>query len=105
MLAAESAFNALKEGDSVAETFEMNDESSIELTEYEDAVKKSWINDELYQVRNCHEAFARWGTGGGMVYTGLATHLTKGYEPWTLEHRGKDADKTQPEEHFEPIAY
>jgi len=105
MLAAEAAFNAIKEGNSVAETFEINEESSIELTEYEDAVKKSWINDELYQVRNCHEAFARWGTGGGMIYTGLATHLTKGHEPWTLEHRGEDADKTQPEEYFKPISY
>lgn len=41
-----------------------------------------------------------------MVYTGLATHITKGKEPWTLKHeKDRDADKTQPKEHFTPIEY
>jgi electron-transferring-flavoprotein dehydrogenase len=35
----------------------------------------------------------------------MATHITKGREPWTLDHKGRDADKTQPMEHFEPISY
>lgn len=109
MLAAEAAFDALTASnvEPVAETGEISpDEAPIELTAYEEAYEKSWIHDELYQVRNCHEAFSKWGVGGGMVYTGLATHVTKGKEPWTLEHgNDRDADKTQPKEHFTPIDY
>lgn len=109
MLAAEAAFDALTSSnvEPVAETGEISpDERPIELTAYEEAYEKSWIHDELYQVRNCHEAFSKYGIGGGMVYTGLATHVTKGKEPWTLEHgKERDADKTQPKEHFEPIDY
>jgi electron-transferring-flavoprotein dehydrogenase len=109
MLAAEAAFEALTSGDvvPVAESGEISpDEVPVELTAYEEGIEKSWVHDELYQVRNCHEAFARWGVGGGMVYTGIATHVTKGREPWTLKHANEcDADKTQPKEHFTPIEY
>jgi electron-transferring-flavoprotein dehydrogenase len=109
MLAAEAAFDALTSSDavSVAESGEIPpDEAPVELTAYEEGVKNSWIHEELYQVRNCHEAFSRWGVGGGMVYTGMATHVTKGREPWTLTHAShRDADKTQPKEHFTPIEY
>lgn len=105
MLAAEAAFSALKEGEPVAESGELSNDDAIELTEYENVVEKSWICDELYQVRNCHEAFARWGTGGGLIYTGFAAHLSKGREPWTLVHSKSDADKTQPKENFQPISY
>eukprot|EP00522_Entomoneis_paludosa_P012353 CAMPEP_0172453616 /NCGR_PEP_ID=MMETSP1065-20121228/10849_1 /TAXON_ID=265537 /ORGANISM="Amphiprora paludosa, Strain CCMP125" /LENGTH=606 /DNA_ID=CAMNT_0013205801 /DNA_START=199 /DNA_END=2019 /DNA_ORIENTATION=- len=105
MLAAESAFDALaSQEDPVAETGEMPSLSlQQELTSYPKAIENSWIHEELYQVRNCHEAFARWGVGGGLVYSGLATHITKGREPWTLEHTKTDAEKTEPaEEHVAP---
>lgn len=109
MLAAEAAFEALTSGDvaPVAESAEISpDEVPVELKAYEEGIEKSWVHDELYQVRNCHEAFARWGVGGGMVYTGMATHVTKGREPWTLKHaKERDADATQPKEHFTPIEY
>ena len=53
-------------------------------------------------------AFARWGVAGGLAYTGLATHVTKGREPWTLsssdEHL-RDSETTQPAAQFEPIDY
>ena len=107
LLAAEAAFDALQGDDaSVAETGELpSDKEQLELTSYQDAVNNSWINDELYQVRNCHEAFSRWGVLGGLIYTGVAAHITKGREPFTLEHSTSDADKTQPKENFEPITY
>ena len=109
MIAAEAAFDALTSSgvEPVAETGEISpDESIVELTAYEEGVEKSWIHEELYQVRNAHEAFARWGIGGGMVYTGLAAHVTKGREPWTFKHlKDRDADTTQPKEHFTPIDY
>ena len=99
MLAAESAFNTLSSGDTppVAETGELPPTSTLaELTSYSEAIKSSWIHEELYQVRNCHEAFSRWGVGGGLAYSGFAAHITKGREPWTLHHSIKDFEKTQP---------
>ena len=105
ILAAEAAFEALQNGDAVSETGELPEEAPLELTAYEDSLHKSWIRDELYEVRNCHEAFSRWGVGGGLVYSGIAAHVTKGREPWTLDHTILDADKTQPKEYFEPIKY
>lgn len=109
MLAAEAAFDALTgeaDVEPVAETFEYpEDYKPQELTSYSAAVEDSWINEELYQVRNSHEAFSRWGVGGGLVYTGLTTHITQGKEPWTLAHTTRDADKTKECKSFEPITY
>jgi electron-transferring-flavoprotein dehydrogenase len=106
MLAAEAAYEALRDGVAVMETMEL-DESvpAVELTSYEDAVNTSWIKEELYEVRNCHEAFSRWGIGGGLVYSGMAAHITKGREPWTLEHTKRDADTTGKAANFVPISY
>jgi len=95
MLAAETAFDELKEGVPVAETFELaEDHTPQELTGYAEKLENSWIYDELYQVRNCHQAFSKWGVGGGLAYSGIAAHVTKGKEPWTLEHSVTDSDKT-----------
>lgn len=107
--AAEAAFEVLTASSSpapVVETGELpEDESPIELTDYSRKLQDSWVYKDLYKVRNCHEAFSRWGVGGGLVYTGLATHITKGREPWTLSHSGVDSSKTQPAEQHKPISY
>ncbi len=47
MLAAETAFEALVKGDA----------SKATLGGYEDRVSGSWVKDELYAVRNVHQAF------------------------------------------------
>mgnify|MGYP005846064639 CR=1 FL=1 len=107
-LAAEAAFEALASEDMapISETFEFpEDYKPKELTSYESKIKDSWVHDELYEVRNSHEAFSRWGLGGGLVYTGLTAHISKGREPWTLEHKTKDTDKTGEVNKFEPIKY
>jgi electron-transferring-flavoprotein dehydrogenase len=62
MLAAEAAFDALVSGDSSADT----------LSEYKAAVDGSWIREELYAVRNFHQAFEH-GLIDGMVRAGLQT--------------------------------
>ena len=108
MVAAESVFECLVKSDSipVSEAFEIDNAEEIqEVSDYEKAMEKSWVYDELYVVRNCHESFARYGLLPGLMYTGLATHLTKGREPWTLNHNTKDSDKTQQADNFQPIAY
>jgi len=108
MLAAEAVFEELTKDDTepVAETGEIPDGAAIiEASSYQKALEDSWVNKELYEVRNCHEAFARWGVFPGLVYTGMATFLTRGREPWTLQHTKRDADKTEAASKFEPISY
>ena len=109
MYAAEAAYDALTADatvSSVADTGELpRDAAPVTLHAYPTKLEQSWVYRDLKQVRNCHEAFSRWGVGGGLVYTGLATHITKGKEPWTLQHSGADSTKTQPADKFQPISY
>ena len=60
MLAAEAAFDALLSGNASADT----------LSEYKAAVDRSWIREELWPVRNFHQAFEH-GLLEGMVKAGL----------------------------------
>ena len=60
MLAAETAFDALRKGDSSAAT----------LGAFQQKVESSWIKDELWKVRNFHQGFERsfWR---GMFHAGV----------------------------------
>ncbi|MCU1309966.1 MAG: Electron-transferring-flavoprotein dehydrogenase [Candidatus Angelobacter sp.] len=58
MLAAETAFDAMT----------TNDFSSQQLRTYQTRVDKSWIKEELWQVRNFHQGFEH-GMLEGMVHT------------------------------------
>jgi electron-transferring-flavoprotein dehydrogenase len=60
MLAAETAFEAMKKNDSSATT----------LSAYQKKVDSSWIKDELWKVRNFHQAFEK-GFLNGMFHAGL----------------------------------
>jgi electron-transferring-flavoprotein dehydrogenase len=60
MLAAETAFEALKK----------NDLSAAALSDYQRRVESSWIKDELWKVRNFHQGFER-GFWHGMINAGL----------------------------------
>ncbi len=60
MLAAETAFEALKKGDSSAAT----------LGEFQKKVENSWIKDELWKVRNFHQGFEH-GFLAGLFHAGL----------------------------------
>lgn len=109
MLAAESVFEGLigeEDQEPVAETFEL-DESYVpqEMTAYADKLKDSWIYEELHEVRNVHQAFSKWGIGGGLLYSGLATHITKGREPWTLTHSQRDSEETEEATKYQKIDY
>lgn len=109
MLAAESAFDLLtSKGSSVipvAESGEIDEsESPLHPSEYQTAIEKSWVYDELYQVRNVHASFHN-GVLPGLLYAGLSTHLLKGREPWTISNKKSDSEKTLPAAGFEPIVY
>ncbi|GKY90428.1 hypothetical protein MPSEU_000016600 [Mayamaea pseudoterrestris] len=110
MLAAEAVFDGLTSGESaevpsVSESGEIPSVPALELVDYTKRIESSWIHKELHQVRNCHEAFAKWGTTGGLVYTAMAAFITKGREPWTLKHSKRDCDTTGKAKDFEPIKY
>jgi len=60
MLAAQAAFEAL----------EANDVSAKKLKRFEELVEGSWVKQELWKVRNFHQAFEH-GFVAGMIQTGL----------------------------------
>jgi electron-transferring-flavoprotein dehydrogenase len=60
MLAADAAYEALQ----------ANDCSASKLKRFEELVEKSWVRDELWKVRNFHQAFEH-GFFVGMIHTGL----------------------------------
>ncbi len=60
MLAAETAFDALRSGDA----------STTQLAAYKTRVDASWMREELYPVRNFHQAFEH-GLLPGMVKAGI----------------------------------
>jgi electron-transferring-flavoprotein dehydrogenase len=61
MLAAESAFDAVRSGDS----------SAARLKSYADAIDRSEVRRELYPVRNVHQSFS-YGLAAGVAYAGLS---------------------------------
>jgi electron-transferring-flavoprotein dehydrogenase len=80
MLAAETAFEALKK----------NDASAATLSGYQKRVDSSWIKDELWKVRNFHQAFEK-GFLNGMFHAGLQ-QFTGGRGLWNRypAHAGHD---------------
>src|SRR5271155_4853486 len=78
MLAAETAFDAMLSGDNSGDT----------LSEYKAAVDSSWIKDELYAVRNFHQAFEN-GLYDGLVRAGIQQLMRGGnLGPDSTNHAG-----------------
>ena len=57
MIAGETCFEALRNGEA---------EAGQELTQYSDAISKSWVMEELKVVRNCKPAF-KYGLIPGLL--------------------------------------
>jgi electron-transferring-flavoprotein dehydrogenase len=72
MLAAESAFDAVRSGDW----------SAAALAQYQSKIEQSAIKTELYPVRNAHQAFG-YGLFAGLAFAGLNL-LTRGRWPEDL---------------------
>jgi electron-transferring-flavoprotein dehydrogenase len=75
MLAAETAFDAIRAGDT----------SGVRLRDYENKVNGSWIREELYPVRNVHQAFGS-GLMAGLAFSAW-TMVTGGRWPKLIEGR------------------
>ena len=88
MLAAESAFEAIRAGDSSART----------LARYQDKIDRSPVKAELYPVRNIHQAFG-YGLLAGLAFAGLSL-VTRGWWVVDLHSRaGHNRMKTLPRYH------
>jgi len=82
------------------------DLTGVELTEYEDAMKDSWVYKELKAVRNIHPALKKLGhLYPFMAYFGLEDFITKGRVPWTFRSKLLDWQKTKKLSESKPIEY
>ena len=83
MLAAETAFEAVRAGDT----------SAARLKSYQDRIDSGAIRAELYPVRNVHQSFG-YGLLPGLMFSGVAV-ATHGWWPGDLEgHPGYEEMKT-----------
>ena len=97
MTAAEAIFDHLAEG------VEWADYRAEELTDYSDRMQKTWMWQELYQVRNIRPAFAL-GLWGGMAYAAIDTYVLRGRAPWTFHHHS-DHESLGLAAHYPKIDY
>ena len=86
MLAAEAAFGALKNGD----------EGPGVLAAYPEAVRSSWVYQELHKARNFRPAFAKWGLWACLAYGGVELKLLGGRVPWTFRQTHEDHTRLKP---------
>lgn len=75
MLAAQACVEAL----------DTKNESPIELITYPEKVRNSWLQNELYRVRNIRPAF-KHGLWVGLANAFMETWITFGKSPWTLKN-------------------
>jgi electron-transferring-flavoprotein dehydrogenase len=92
MLCAEAAFEALATEGPVAK-----------LDAYPEALKASWVWEELAAVRNIRPGFAK-GLYAGLANAALETYLLKGKAPWTWRHH-PDHESLRPAAASIPIEY
>jgi electron-transferring-flavoprotein dehydrogenase len=93
MLAAEAAFAAIGEG-RAADT----------LHAYPQAVRDSWLYDELYRARNFKAAMSK-GLWAGTLLVGIDQVVFRGRAPWTMHVRHADHECLRPASQCEPIVY
>ncbi|MDA0341103.1 MAG: electron transfer flavoprotein-ubiquinone oxidoreductase [Proteobacteria bacterium] len=75
----------------------------LEVADYGDRLKNTWVWEELRQVRNIRPGF-RSGLLFGLVHAAIDTYLFRGKAPWTLRHH-PDHESLRPAAHCEKISY
>ena len=76
MLAAENVYAALDE----------DDKSEASMSSFDDAVKQSWIHEELYRARNFGPALHKLGTFFGAAFAFIEQNIFRGKLPITLRN-------------------
>ena len=85
---------AMKSGIIAAESVfaeAVNGWNNKEITSFEENLRKSWLWDELYKVRNIKPSF-KWGLLPAMAYSAIDTYIFRGRAPWTFTNK---SDHTQ----------
>lgn len=95
MLAAETVFAALT-GEEPADR---------DLKAYAEAVKGSWLYDELYRSRNFGPALHRFGTMLGGSFNFIDQNIFRGKMPLTLHDRTADRTSMKLAGDYQPIDY
>ncbi|AWN74027.1 TPA: 4Fe-4S dicluster domain-containing protein [Legionella anisa] len=93
MLAAEACFEALQQ----------ENPTPFELTSYPEKIKSSWLDKELYTVRNIRPGF-KYGLIPGLINAAFETYITRGHSPWTLTNHA-DYDTLIPASKAKKINY
>jgi electron-transferring-flavoprotein dehydrogenase len=97
--------NAMKSGMLAAEcAYAAASLKVAECVSYPVSLKNSWVEKDLYQVRNIHPAM-QWGLYAGLAYSALDTYIFRGNAPWTLHHRQPDNEALRTAENYEPLVY
>ena len=103
--------NAMKSGilaaESIYESFCNNEDKLVfgeKYSNYEEKLRKSSINNELYETRNFKGAFEVGGLFFGMFH-GLVTSITKGKEFWKFISKHRDSTSTEKKEKHKKIDY
>ncbi|WNO60925.1 electron transfer flavoprotein-ubiquinone oxidoreductase [Rheinheimera sp. MMS21-TC3] len=96
MLAAETLFAELKDPENLG---------GKDLSQYTDAVKNSWLYDELYRSRNFGPAMHKFGTFWGGAFNTLDQNWFSGKLPFTLKDNSLDYAQMKPSNEAKPISY
>jgi len=90
---------AMKTGMLAAETIYDNiviqgHEGQANLTGFEDAVKGSWVWEELHEVRNIRPSY-RYGLLPFLAYSAIDVYMFNGNAPWTFPHHEPDHESLE----------
>jgi electron-transferring-flavoprotein dehydrogenase len=92
IVCAEAVFDALA-----------SEEAPALVETYPEALKKTWLWDELYRVRNVRPAFHA-GLWLGIAYSALDTYVLRGRAPWTFKNHA-DNETLKPADACPKIEY
>jgi electron-transferring-flavoprotein dehydrogenase len=95
MLAAEAVFDALSGGDAAPAVLES----------YPEAVRGSWVHDELYRARNFGPALKKLGLVAGSAFAFVDQNLFGGRLPFTLRNPQPDHATLLPADRAPRMAY
>ncbi len=97
--------NAIKSGMLAADAINLALANHAPLaSDYPQAIRRSWLYDELYAARNIRPAF-QYGRLAGVIYTGIEQFLLRGKVPWTLKIKHSDHESLEHKSRFAPLQY
>ncbi|MCC5854883.1 MAG: electron transfer flavoprotein-ubiquinone oxidoreductase [Idiomarina sp.] len=94
IVAAETLFTALNAGN-----------AQTDLTDYESALKASWLYEELYRSRNFGPVIHKWGTWLGGAYNTVDQNWFGGKLPFTFKDERPDHEGMEEAASAHPIDY